>query len=68
MTEDQLKTDSSVISDTNTMLQILDDRFIQLNNLVPMETIIDMSQLEKSLSRICNIVLVSDITDDSVLS
>ena len=50
MSEDQLKTDSSVISDTNTMLQILDDRFIQLNNLVPMETIIDMSQLEKSLS------------------
>ena len=47
--EKELKVDSIVISNINTMLQILDDRFIQLNNLVPMETIIDISRLETAL-------------------
>lgn len=49
LAEEQLRMGISDISDINLLLQILDDRFIQLNNLIPMETIIDMNQLETSL-------------------
>lgn len=64
--EDKLRVDSIVIADTNTMIQILDEKFIQLNNLIPMETIIDMSRLEEALDeKSKRYELVSDLKKTS---
>lgn len=47
---DELKINALQISDINSIINIVDNRFIQLNNLVGMDIIKDMDHLDKSIT------------------
>src|SRR5574344_820723 len=46
---DELKIDSTQISDINSIVQIIDNRFIQLNNLINIDLIKDLDNLDKTV-------------------
>lgn len=49
-TSEELKIDAIQISDINSIISIVDSRFIQLNNIVGMDVIKDMDNLDKSIN------------------